>query len=164
MLDTIRKGKRNTPPRLLIYGTEGIGKSTFASNAPKPIFIPTEDGLDQIDCDSFPIATEISHVTNAISTLITEPHEYSTVVIDSADWMERLVWDELCVRYKVSSIEKVDGGYAKGYTHALTPWREILSSLERLRVERGMAVIMLAHAKVEMVVIGFYEQLAVQHV
>ena len=62
LLQQIHSGRRHAPPRLMIYGTEGIGKSTTASQAPKPIFIPTEDGLDQIDCDSFPLARRFDEV------------------------------------------------------------------------------------------------------
>jgi len=149
LLKQIHSGPRHAPPRLLIYGTEGIGKSTTASQAPKSIFLPTEDGLDQIDCDSFPLAKTFVDVVSAISALYSEKHDYQTVVIDSLDWLERLVWDEVCREYGVKSIEKADGGYAKGYTHALTQWREVLDGLDALRNERGMCVILLAHAKVE---------------
>ena len=149
LLQQIHSGLRQAPPRLLVYGTEGIGKSTTASQAPKPIFVPTEDGLDQIDCDSFPLATQFDQVIKALSALYTDEHDYETVVIDSLDWLERLVWDKVCREYGVASIEKVDGGYAKGYTHALTPWREVLNGLDALRNERRMCVVLLAHAKVE---------------
>ena len=149
LMERINTGRRHTPPRLLIYGTEGIGKSTTASQAPNPIFVPTEDGLDQIDCASFPLATKLADVESALKSLINEKHDFETVVIDSVDWLERLVWDVLCEQYGVSSIEKVDGGYAKGYTHALTHWRKVLADLNTLRTQRGMCVILLAHAKVE---------------
>jgi hypothetical protein len=133
----------------VIYGTEGIGKSTTAAQAPKPIFIPTEDGIDQIECASFPLANTLADVQNALQSLIHEQHEYESAIIDSLDWLERLIWDALCEQYGVSSIEKVDGGYARGYTHALTNWRKVLSDLDTLRTRRGMCVILLAHAKVE---------------
>ena len=149
LLQRIHSGRRHAPPRLMIYGTEGIGKSTTASQAPKPIFIPTEDGLDQIDCDSFPLARRFDEVVSAVSALYSEEHPYQTVVIDSLDWLERLIWDDVCREYGVKSIEKADGGYARGYTHALTQWREVLDGLDALRNERGMAVVLLAHAKVE---------------
>jgi hypothetical protein len=149
MMQHIHTGRRHSPPRLLIYGTEGIGKSTTASQAPNPIFVPTEDGLDQIDCASFPLAGKLADVESALKSLINEKHDFETVVIDSVDWLERLVWDVLCEQYGVSSIEKVDGGYAKGYTHALTHWRKVLADLNTLRNQRGMCVILLAHAKVE---------------
>ena len=149
LMDQIRSGVHHSPPRLLLYGIEGIGKSTIASQAPNPIFIPTEDGLDQIDCDSFPLAETFADVTNALSALANEDHDYQAVVIDSMDWLERLIWDVLCEQYGVASIEKVDGGYARGYTHALTQWRQVLNGLNALRNRRGMCVITLAHAKVE---------------
>ncbi len=148
-LARIQRGRTQMPPRILAYGTEGIGKSTLASQAPKPIFIPTEDGLDEIDCDKFPLATTFDEVMSALAELRSEQHEYETVVIDSLDWLERLVWDKLCVQYGVNSIEKVDGGYARGYTHSLTFWRELLDQLSVLRTTRGMAILLIAHAKVE---------------
>ena len=149
LLQQIHSGRRPSPPRLMIYGTEGIGKSTTAAGAPKPIFIPTEDGLDQIHCDSFPLATTLADVEAALGSLANEQHPYETVVLDSCDWLERLIWDVLCQQYGVTCIEKVDGGYARGYTHALTHWRRILDGLNTLRTRRGMCVIVLAHAKVE---------------
>jgi hypothetical protein len=149
LMQTIHRGVRQAPPRMLIYGTEGIGKSTTGAQAPKPIFIQTEDGLDQINCDSFLRATKYADVVAALSELYTQQHDYQTVVIDTLDWLERLIWDEVCREYGVKSIEKADGGYAKGYTHSLTQWREVLAGLDALRNERGMAVILLAHAKVE---------------
>jgi len=149
LLKQVHKGKRHAPPRFLIYGTEGIGKSSTAAQAPRPIFIQTEDGLDQIDCESFPLAKAFGDVMAALSELYAEGHEYQTVVIDSLDWLERLIWDDVCREYGVKSIEKADGGYAKGYTHALRQWREVLAGLEALRNRRGMAVILIAHCKVE---------------
>ena len=149
MLSRIHRGKEPLPPRLVLYGTEGIGKSTVASEAPSPVFIQTEDGLAEIDCDKFPLATRLEDVQAALQELFSETHDYQTVVIDSLDWLERLIWDELCRQYNVTSIDKVDGGYAKGYTHALTYWRQILDSLSRLRTERGMVVICIAHSKIE---------------
>ena len=128
---------------------EGVGKSTTAAQAPKAIFIPTEDGLDQIDCQSFPLAKCYEDVVRAITALYSEEHAFQTVVIDSVDWLERLVWDEVCREYGVKSIEKADGGYAKGYTHALTQWREVLDGLDALRNERGMCVVLVAHSKIE---------------
>lgn len=149
LLGQIHSGRRHSPPRLLIYGVEGIGKSTCAADAPKPVFIPTEDGLDQIDCASFPLARSLADVEAALRALRDEQHDFGTAVIDSLDWLERLIWDVLCELYGVSSIEKVDGGYTRGYTHALTLWRQILDHLDTLRSQRGMCIVLLAHAKVE---------------
>jgi hypothetical protein len=149
LMNRVQRGRASKPPRILAYGVEGIGKSTFGSQAPKPIFIQTEDGLDEIESDKFPLAATYDDVLGALTELRSEQHGYETVVIDSLDWLERLVWDKLCSQYGVNSIEKVDGGYARGYTHALTFWREIIDYLNVLRNARGMVVLLIAHSKVE---------------
>jgi len=148
-LQEIHSGRRHQPPRMLIYGLEGIGKSTLAASAPKPIFIPTEDGLDQLDCDSFPLTHSFDDVMKCLEALATETHNYQTVVIDSLDWLERIIWDAVCKRFGAKNIEKVDGGYGKGFMHALTEWRQVIDALRYLREERGMLVILLAHSKIE---------------
>ena len=149
MLDTIQSGRENRPPRIMIYGSEGVGKSTFAASAPNPVFIQTEDGLGELDCRKFPLAHSLSEVLAQLTALRDEQHDFQTVVIDSADWLERLIFDEVCREYGVRNIEKADGGYGKGYTHALTHWRKVVNLLQELRDKRGMMVILVAHAKVE---------------
>jgi hypothetical protein len=133
----------------LVYGTEGIGKSTLAARAPQPIFIQTEDGLGEIDCHKFPLARSFADVIGALSSLKSEEHAYQTVVVDSLDWLERLIWDSVCQDYAAKSIEKVDGGYGKGYIYALNPWRQFIDLLGALHRDHSMAVILIAHAKVE---------------
>ena len=133
----------------MIYGSEGVGKSTFAALAPNPVFVQTEDGLSEIDCSKFPLAKSFDDVVLQLQAVRDEQHDYGTVVIDSLDWLERLVWDRVCADYGVKSIEKADGGYGKGYVHALTYWRQIVSLLNDIRARNGMAVILIAHAAVE---------------
>jgi len=149
MLSAIQRGQQSMPPRILVYGTEGIGKSTLAASAPHPIFIQTEDGLSEIACDKFPLAASYEDALAALHELQSADHSYETVVIDSLDWLERLIWDAVCREYRANSIEKADGGYQRGYVHALTYWRKVVDALQRLRVNKGMATILLAHAKVE---------------
>ena len=149
LLKQVQRGVQPAPRRALLYGTHGIGKSTFGSMADKPVFIQTEDGLGGIDCERFPLATSYGDVINALTALYGEEHEYKTVVVDSLDWLERMIWDKVCQESGVKSIEKADGGFAKGYTHALTFWREVVEHLNVLRNTRGMVVVLIAHAKVE---------------
>lgn len=148
-LAEVRFGTSAAPPRILVYGIEGVGKSTFASRFPKPVFIQTEDGLDNIDCAKFPVARTFDDVVGALDALIREEHDYSTIVIDSLDWLETLIWKMLCDRESVESIEQVGGGYAKGYVQALTHWRRVVEKLQTLRLDKGCAIVMTAHAKVE---------------
>ena len=149
MLDNIQTGKENKPPRIMIYGSEGVGKSTFGASAPDAVFIQTEDGLSEIDCKKFPLAHTLAEVVSELTALRDEQHNFRTVVIDSVDWLERIIFDEVCREFGVRSIEKADGGYGRGYVHALTHGRKILNILQELRDKRGMMIILVAHAKVE---------------
>ena len=147
LLKQIETGRQARPRRVLLYGTHGIGKSTFGAQADRAIFIQTEDGLGEIDCARLPLATSYRDVMSAIRELYEEAHDFATVVIDSVDWLERLIWADVCRERQVDSIEDI--GYAKGYTFALTQWRELLTGLDALRVDRNMTVVLLAHARIE---------------
>ena len=149
LLQSIKTGRDNLPPRIMEYGVEGVGKSTFGASAPNPIFVQTEDGLGEIDTAKFPLAKTFSDIESYLTALRDEPHDFQTVVLDSADWAERLIWDQVCRDFGVRSIEKADGGYGKGYTHALTYWRQVVKILNEIRSKRAMAIILVAHAKVE---------------
>lgn len=147
LLQQIQTGRRVAPRRVMLYGTHGIGKSTFGSMAPRPIFIQTEDGLGEIDCDRFPLTQTFGEAMQALSELYTAEHPYQTAVIDSLDWLERLIHADVCRQKGVENIEDI--GFSKGYTFALTPWREFLTGLDALRNDRGMTIVLLAHARVE---------------
>jgi len=147
LLEQVTTGRNPAPRRVMLYGTHGIGKSTFASRAPKPIFIQTEDGLGEIDCDKFPLTATFDQAMQALSELYTEKHPFRTVVVDSLDWLERQIWGEVCRKRNVESIEDI--GYAKGYSFALTQWREFLEGLTALRNDKGMMVVLIAHSRIE---------------
>ncbi len=149
MLETIQSGKEAKPPRIMLYGSEGVGKSTFGAKAPKAIFLPTEDGLGEIDCHKFPLAKDLNAVFMSLEALVKEQHDFQTVIIDSCDWLERLIFDEVCRSSGVKSIERAEGGFGKGYVFSLTHWRKIIGMLEQLRNEKGMACILIAHCHIE---------------
>lgn len=146
VLDRIQRGPVIMPRRVLLYGVQGIGKSTWANGAPEAIFIPTEDGLNDIDCDSFPLCASLADVQQAITDLATEKHPFQTVVIDSLDWLEKLIVARVCQNKVVTSIEDI--GYGKGWVFATAYWRGILDGLTILR-DAGMTVVLLAHSKIE---------------
>jgi len=147
MLEQVVRGRTPMPPRIMAYGTHGIGKSTLGASAPEPIFIQTEDGLNEIDCARFPLARSVEDVLAAMGALYTEEHSFQTVVVDTLDWLEQLIWQQVCKEHGVKSIDAI--GYGKGYRFALTHWRTVLEGLNALRNERGMMVLLLAHSKVE---------------
>lgn len=145
-LQSVAKGKKRGPFRILIHGVDGVGKSTFGADAPNPIFLGSEDGSDHLDVARFPMPQSWDDILDAIRTLASEPSTYKTLVMDSLDWTEPLLWKAICARAQVSSIEEVGGGYGKGYTAAFEEWRVLIAALERLQRERGMSVILIAHS------------------
>ena len=137
---------QSKPPRILIHSMAGVGKTTFGCSAPKPVVVQIEDGLAGLDVSCFPLATRYEDVMDALGALYTEEHDFQTVVIDSLDWLEPLVWDKTCRELGVASIEAP--GYGKGYVEADKHWRAFFSGITALRDERNMIVIMTAHSQV----------------
>ena len=155
MAFNIESIKRSTqlPPRILVYGAPGVGKTTLAAKAPGVIFLPIEDGLGQLDVPAFPKPETFDDVIAAISTLVDEDHDYRTLVIDSADKLEPIIWDHVCETVplekggKASRIEQ--HGYGKGYVHAVTEWRRLFRGLDALREDRGMNIVVIGHSEVK---------------
>lgn len=139
--------QRNRPrmPRIIIHGEPGIGKTTWACSAPDPVVIQTEDGLGNLDVAAFPLARSLSDVMEALAALYTEDHPYRSLVVDSLDWLEPLIWRHVCEQHGKASIEEF--GYGKGYVEALSVWRQFLDGITALRDERGMIVILTAHSE-----------------
>lgn len=142
--DKLVVGKQELPPRICFYGVHGIGKSTLAAQFPEPIFISTEDGVDNLDVTSFPRASHVDEVVDNIKTLIREEHDFKTVVVDSVDWLV----EPLIVSNVESNHDAKDLAYGKGQMLVAEEFREILQGLDALRRKRGMNVVLLAHANV----------------
>lgn len=148
MLQRVTKGKIKRPIAVLIYGPDGIGKSTFAADAPKPIFLGSERGTDNIDVARFPMPKTWNDVTNAIKELTLEQHDYKTLAIDSLDWLEPLLHRTICDEYNVKTIERAAGGYGKGYIEAANRWCMMKDQLEELRTKKEMNIILIGHCEV----------------
>lgn len=142
-LGSVVKGKLARPVRVLVHGTEGVGKSTFAADAPKPIFLCSEDGTAQLEIERFPEPRTWAEALEAVDEL-DATHDYKTLVVDTLDWLEPLAWAHVCKAGKKESIE--DFGYGKGYTAALDQWRLFASKLDRLRNHRAMNIVLVAHS------------------
>lgn len=150
-LKSIKREVVMRPPRIILLGTEKIGKSTFAAGADSPIFIPIkmEEGIDELDVPSFPVCNSFDDVMSCLRALDNEEHDFKTVIIDSGSALEPVIWEHVCQEDNVKSIELVGGGFAKGYTEAMMKWRDITEGLDYLRAEKNMASIIIGHTKVK---------------
>ena len=146
-LTSVIHGIKPQPHFVLLYGVDGVGKSTFGAEAPNPIFLGPEDGLGMLDVPHFPTPKTWADIKAAVNDLIMEDHQYKTLVLDSIDWIEPLLWAHLCKEGEVKSIEQVAGGFGKGYVLAREQWQEFLKSLARLR--KKMNIVAIAHALIK---------------
>jgi hypothetical protein len=130
---------------MLVYGRGGVGKSTLAASSSRPVFLASEDGLENIDAVGVSPASwkELLDAIDEISTMTS----YDTIVIDSLDWFEPLCWEHVCKigdeKGPKKSIE--DFGYGKGYVAAMNEWRILVHKLSLAR-NKGKAIILIAHA------------------
>ena len=148
-LASIQHGVSKSPPILVIYGDGGIGKDTFASNAPNPLFIFTENSIGALDVPRI-TASSYEEVMEATAMLITSEHNYKTVVYSTLDWLEPMVWNYLLKQQptdeKGRPVTSVDSyGYGKGFKYAINYWTDFIELVNRLRIERDMMVIFVAH-------------------
>ena len=147
MLDLLFDPSKNQRPhRILLYGVPGIGKSTFGAKTPNAVVIPTEDGLRNISCQAFPLAKDFGQVGKYLEAL-TGNHNRSTLVIDSLDWLEKLIWKRVAQDAGKDGIEDI--GYGKGYQYAADKWNGMLDFIEtELNIKKQMTVVLIAHSQV----------------
>ena len=143
----IKKGKIKSAIRLVAYGAEGIGKSTFASQFPDPLFIDIEGGTKQLDIARLPSPETWRDLMEEIDAVIAEPEICQTLVIDTIDRAETLLTNHLLNEGGVDSIEKYGGGYGKGYTALQERMqKDFLNRMDRV-IAKGVNVVLLAHAQ-----------------
>jgi hypothetical protein len=139
----IIKGKQQRPQRVVIYGVESVGKTTFASKFPNPLFLDIEGGSNHLAVDRVAVSSwkELGECIQEASRT-----DYETVVIDSADWAERLAVEDLLATNKKQSVE--DFGFGKGWVMAAEKVSRFLTALDTL-IDAGKHVVVLAHSKVQ---------------
>jgi hypothetical protein len=160
-LGKVQKGRMAMPLRCLFYGTEGVGKSTLAAHSPNPIWFDIEDGTARLDVARYMFRDEpgghmpqsYPEIGAALDDLLTNEHEFKTLVLDTADRLEMLLHRYICHRDSATAKQPLrtveDYGYGKGYLVALDEWRALCSKLDRLRMARRMNVIILGHAQIK---------------
>jgi hypothetical protein len=142
----IRRGRITRPQKVVLYGPEGVGKSTLAGQSPDPVFLDTEGGTHHLDVARFDAVTTWEEITAAVTQLAKADHPFKTLVVDTADWLEKRLAEHLCRKSNKESIE--DFGYGKGWVILTEEFARFLTSLDGL-LARGMHVVFLAHATVK---------------
>lgn len=140
----IIRGKLQTAQKIVVYGPEGIGKSTFAAQFPEPIFIDTEGSTKHMDVARFPKPSSWTMLLEQVREIKKNPSLCKTLVIDTVDWAERICLDYILAREHKSGLE--DFGYGKGYVYLNEELGRLLNALEEIIV-CGVNVVLTAHAK-----------------
>lgn len=140
----ITSGVQARAQRVVIYGTEGIGKSTLASQFPKPLFIDTEGSTSNMDVKRLDKPTSWTMLMNQIAFVKANPDKFQTLVIDTIDWAESLAIESVCAQHGKRGIE--DFGYGNGYTYIREEFGRLLNKLQEL-VDIGINVVLTAHSQ-----------------
>lgn len=149
LLANVTKGKIKQPFLGLLFGVDGVGKSSFGAAMPAPFFIGSESGTGNLDVHRF-AAASFAEVMKLIKELTDDNHAYQSLVIDSLDWLEPLVWEHVidaASDKKIKSIE--DFGYGKGFVYAIDEWRKMISALNSLREKKKMNILLIGHSQVK---------------
>ena len=146
-LSSLKSSKNDNPPIVLLYGVDGIGKTSLAAEWPSPLYLPTEGERPPSDVEMATPGTieSLAALLDIFAELLTEEHDFKTVIVDSLDGLEPLIWRATCARLGVNSIE--EPGYGKGYIETDTEWGEYLSAVGALS-RAGINVVQLAHPEI----------------
>lgn len=139
--------KNKLPPRIILYGVPGVGKSSAGTTLPAPLFIPTEPGLDYIDVAKTQLCKNYKQFVAILESLLVEEHQYRSIVVDTIDGLESLIWENVCRDGGKKNIG--DFPHGKGYVLALDKVQEILSLLDELRQRKGLIIMLLCHCLVK---------------
>lgn len=146
-LSSLRSSRNTNPPITLLYGVDGVGKTSLAAEWPNPIYLPTEGERPPSDVDmpTPGTITSLDGLFGVFGELLESDHDFKTVIVDSLDGLEPLVWRATAARLGIGSVE--EAGYGKGYVEADTEWNDYLGGVAALS-QAGMYVVQLAHPEV----------------
>lgn len=140
----ITKGIIAKAQKVVIYGPEGIGKSSLASQFPDPLFIDTEGSTSNMDVVRMDKPTSWTMLLSQVD-FVKQSMPCKTLIIDTVDWAERLCIEFITTRANKDSITKF--GYGEGFIQLEEEFGRFLNKLSDL-TELGINVVLTAHAKI----------------
>ncbi|MCD8299568.1 MAG: ATP-binding protein [Clostridiales bacterium] len=140
----IKNGKIPRPQKVVIYGAEGVGKTTLASKFPDPLFVDTEGGTAHMDVRRIDRPATWEELLSIVGEVAATKGVCKTLVIDTADWVEQLAIKYVCGKYRKAGIEEF--GYSKGYVYLAEEFSRLLAALDKV-IASGTHVVVTAHAK-----------------
>lgn len=153
LLDNIKKGPSTRPPKIMLIGQEGVGKSTAGAQMPNPVFICGESGLvgpQFKDVANF-TPSSWSEVLQFVDELASNRGNFETLVIDTLDWLEPMLYQHVVTAAKKNDIKHIeDFGYGKGYVIAQNEARQLLARLDKANAA-GMNILLLSHSQLKTV-------------
>ncbi|HVX00712.1 MAG TPA: ATP-binding protein [Candidatus Babeliaceae bacterium] len=146
-LSELETGVKKAPLKLLIYGDNGVGKSTFASEAESCVFMDIEGNIDHLNAVPKQSLDTWEECLEFMRSLIGQQHSFKTLIIDSLEALEQKIWKHICIIHKAKGIDDPQVfKFGKGYALALDIWRSFLENLNHIRRRRGMSIIFIGHA------------------
>ena len=144
----ITRGKQVKALKTLIYGVEGVGKTTLAASFPDPLFIDCEGGTDTYDVARLPRPLSWEQLMQEVQQVIDHPECCGTLVIDTIDWAEAKAIEAVCAKQNITGIEDI--GWSKGYTYLYEEMGRLLNKLSEL-IDKGVNVVLTAHMQIRTV-------------
>lgn len=138
-------GKVEKAKKVVIYGPEGIGKSSLAAQLPNPVFIDTEGSTTEMDVQRLQKPTSWEFLRQQIEWVKQQGNRFGTLVIDTVDWAEMLCTEHICAKHDKKGIE--DFGYGNGYVYTKEEFGRFLNLLNDV-IESGIHVALVAHAQI----------------
>lgn len=146
-LSSVKSSRQNRRQKYLIYGPPGVGKTSLAASFPKPLGIRTEDGMHHVDVDTFPLVTDWMQLQEILLNLGNTEQElpYETLIVDSVDWLERVIWKHVAAEHSAKSVDAIP--YGRGFGDAAKMMGDFLDGLQGV-YKRGLHIVLVAHSQV----------------
>lgn len=149
LLANVSQGRLQKPMIHTAYGIPGAGKTTWASQFPKPLIIDLENGSGHLDVARLEGVDSFEKFKDILRELLTTQHGFETIVIDSLESLEHLMCDWICLEGGVKSIEAYSGGFGKGFQRLREIGREVMILERQLCDKKGVTVINIGHSLVK---------------